>query len=98
MDKCNASVDSLAGTGVNQFDAFSRQSAQLDLESELSRLAAEGVELIDARPRQGVHGRIAFIHPRAVGGVLIELVEHDRHEMAPDGLVRSYLRGSHASQ
>jgi methylmalonyl-CoA/ethylmalonyl-CoA epimerase len=50
-----------------------------DLESELSRLAAEGVELIDARPRLGVHGRIAFIHPRAVGGVLIELVEHDRH-------------------
>ncbi len=49
-----------------------------DLESELSRLAEQGVELIDRQPRRGVHGRIAFIHPRGTGGVLVELVEHDR--------------------
>lgn len=49
-----------------------------DLEGELSRLASEGVELIDTQPRQGVHGRIAFVHPRGTGGVLVELVEHDR--------------------
>lgn len=48
-----------------------------DLEVELSRLAKEGVELIDTHPRRGVHGRIAFVHPRGTGGVLVELVEHD---------------------
>lgn len=48
-----------------------------DLDSELIRLAADGVELVDDRPRRGVHGRIAFIHPRGTGGVLIELVEQN---------------------
>jgi methylmalonyl-CoA/ethylmalonyl-CoA epimerase len=46
-----------------------------DIAAELERLTAEGVELIDRRPRQGVHGLIAFVHPRATGGVLVELVE-----------------------
>jgi methylmalonyl-CoA/ethylmalonyl-CoA epimerase len=49
-----------------------------DLDGELTRLASAGVELIDHHPRQGVHGRMAFIHPRGTGGVLVELVEHDR--------------------
>jgi methylmalonyl-CoA epimerase len=47
------------------------------LEDELKRLSREGVELIDTRPRRGVHGRIAFVHPRGTGGVLVELVQHD---------------------
>lgn len=48
-----------------------------DLEAELERLAAEGAELIDERPRAGMHGLdIAFIHPDATGGVLAELVSH----------------------
>jgi methylmalonyl-CoA epimerase len=35
-----------------------------------------GLELIDAEPRIGLHGRrIAFVHPRSMGGVLTELVE-----------------------
>lgn len=46
-----------------------------DIDSELARLQAEGVELIDAAPRQGAHGRVAFIHPRGTGGVLVELIE-----------------------
>ena len=34
------------------------------------------MELIDQSPRRGMHGtRIAFLHPRSVGGVLTELVE-----------------------
>jgi methylmalonyl-CoA/ethylmalonyl-CoA epimerase len=41
----------------------------------LDRLAAEGVELIDRAPRRGVEGLVAFIHPRATGGVLIELIQ-----------------------
>ncbi len=46
-----------------------------DLASELARLAAEGTELIDERPRQGAFGlEIAFLHPHATGGVLAELV------------------------
>jgi methylmalonyl-CoA/ethylmalonyl-CoA epimerase len=45
-----------------------------DLTGELSRLAACGVELIDRAPRPGAGGkRVAFIHPRATGGILIEL-------------------------
>jgi len=48
-----------------------------DLGGELARLAAEGAELIDERPRRGLLGlEIAFVHPRATGGVLAELVAH----------------------
>ncbi len=47
-----------------------------DLAATLDRLAANGVQLIDRRPRPGAHGHnVAFIHPRSAGGVLIELVE-----------------------
>ena len=49
-----------------------------DLAAALARLASEGVELIDREPRQGVDGRVAFIHPRAADGVLVELLEHPR--------------------
>ena len=48
-----------------------------DLQSDLDRLAAQGIELIDTRPRPGARGhRVAFLHPRSTGGVLVELVEH----------------------
>jgi methylmalonyl-CoA epimerase len=47
-----------------------------DLDRELARLDADGVALIDRVPRQGARGhRVAFIHPSASGGVLVELVE-----------------------
>lgn len=46
-----------------------------DIDAALARLAADGVELIDRIPRTGAHGRrVAFVHPRSTGGVLIELV------------------------
>jgi methylmalonyl-CoA epimerase len=46
-----------------------------DLEAALARLGAEGYELIDRVPRPGAGGhRVAFLHPRSTGGVLIELV------------------------
>ena len=46
-----------------------------DVRAELDRLAAEGVELIDTRPREGLFGlQVAFLHPDAVHGVLSELV------------------------
>ena len=46
-----------------------------DIESELARLQAEGVALIDTTPREGAHGRVAFVHPKGTGGVLVELIE-----------------------
>lgn len=47
-----------------------------DLPAALDRMARHGVELIDREPRIGGGGhRIAFAHPRAFGGVLVELVE-----------------------
>lgn len=48
-----------------------------DIEKELERLREAGVQLVDERPRRGFGGtRIAFIHPKSMNGVLIELVEH----------------------
>jgi methylmalonyl-CoA epimerase len=47
-----------------------------NLEAELARLRAEGVRLIDEKPRRGAHGNmIAFLHPKSTGGVLIELCQ-----------------------
>jgi methylmalonyl-CoA/ethylmalonyl-CoA epimerase len=47
-----------------------------DLEGDLARLDAAGLQLIDRTPRQGASGhRVAFIHPSSTGGVLVELVE-----------------------
>src|SRR5689334_20400356 len=47
-----------------------------DLEAALARAQAQGLELIDRTPREGSFGtRIAFLHPRTMRGVLIELCE-----------------------
>ncbi|MFM7247548.1 MAG: VOC family protein [Actinomycetota bacterium] len=47
-----------------------------DLAAECRRLVAAGVEMIDPEPRPGLFGmQVAFIHPEAVGGVLLELVQ-----------------------
>ncbi|HEX5034468.1 MAG TPA: methylmalonyl-CoA epimerase [bacterium] len=45
-----------------------------DIKKTLEQLKAQGVQLIDQVPRQGAHGKwIAFVHPKATNGVLIEL-------------------------
>jgi catechol 2,3-dioxygenase-like lactoylglutathione lyase family enzyme len=46
-----------------------------DIRGELARLQAQGVELIDQAPRRGLAGEVAFIHPRSMHGVLIELAQ-----------------------
>ena len=57
-----------------------------DLDQTLAELRAAGVELIDNSPRPGSHGtRIAFVHPRATGGVLTELVEDPHADLSGDG-------------
>ena len=48
-----------------------------DIDAALAQLEAHNVQLIDREPRQGAHGRVAFIHPKGAHGVLVELVEHD---------------------
>lgn len=46
------------------------------LEQHLEELKKKGVVLIDEKPRIGAHGKkIAFVHPKSTGGVLIELSE-----------------------
>jgi len=47
-----------------------------DIRAALERLSTAGVELIDSSPRPGAGGHlVAFLHPRALGGTLVELVE-----------------------
>lgn len=47
-----------------------------DLDAALGRLRDRGVELVGRAPRDGAAGsRVAFLHPRSTGGVLVELVE-----------------------
>ncbi len=47
-----------------------------DCAAAIEAARARGLELIDEAPRLGSHGTtIAFLHPRATGGVLCELVE-----------------------
>jgi LAO/AO transport system kinase len=47
-----------------------------DLDVTLARLRQRGVRLVDDQPRAGAHGsRVAFVHPDATHGLLIELVE-----------------------
>jgi methylmalonyl-CoA epimerase len=46
-----------------------------NLTEELTRLGIDGIELIDAAPRRGAEGPVAFLHPRSCHGVLVELIE-----------------------
>lgn len=50
-----------------------------DVGSELARLEAGGIELVDREPRAGAFGTtVAFVHPHGAGGVLAELVSDFR--------------------
>ena len=47
-----------------------------DINAELTRLNAEGFQLIDEQPRRGAGGYlIAFIHPKSTNGVLVEICQ-----------------------
>ena len=51
------------------------------IEERLRLLSEKAIRLIHERPKQGAHGaRIAFLHPKATGGVLYELCEPDKTE------------------
>jgi len=47
-----------------------------NLDKEIARLIESGIRMIDEKPRIGAGGKkIAFIHPKSTGGILIELTE-----------------------
>ena len=47
-----------------------------DIEEALVHLRSQGAQLIDAHPRRGSRDTlVAFVHPRSVGGVLVEIVQ-----------------------
>ncbi len=47
-----------------------------DIDQVVEELKAKGMTMIDRQPRSGAHGaRIAFLHPKATHGVMIELVQ-----------------------
>lgn len=70
------------GEGLHQI-AFTVDDAQAVLE----RVRARGLPMLDASPRPGAEGtRVAFLHPRATGGVLVELVERPRAAAEDGGL------------
>ncbi|HHY56731.1 MAG TPA: methylmalonyl-CoA epimerase [Chloroflexi bacterium] len=46
-----------------------------DIQAALAMLRDQGVRLIDETPRQGVHGLVAFIHPKAANGLMIEVLQ-----------------------
>ena len=52
-----------------------------NVEAAIADLMAKGVEMIDKAPRYGAGGaKIAFLHPKATGGILIEICEHPDRE------------------
>jgi len=49
-----------------------------DIEEAIAEMKAQGIKMIDETPRYGAGGaKIAFIHPKSTGGVLIELTQRD---------------------
>ncbi len=46
-----------------------------DVDRELEEMEKKGVQLIDKKGRWGLVGKVAFLHPRSTGGVLIELAQ-----------------------
>jgi methylmalonyl-CoA/ethylmalonyl-CoA epimerase len=63
-----------------------------DVGKSVTSLKERGVELLDNAPRQGLAGQIAFLHPRACSGVLVEVAtpppSHGAEPGSPLGLKR----------
>ena len=49
-----------------------------DIDADLEAMEGKGVQLIDKQGREGVAGKIAFLHPKSVNGVLVELVQPEK--------------------
>ncbi len=85
LDAHNSAIELIAPTdpesGTAKFLAKRGEGAHhiayevADLVAALAELKAQGVQLIDETPRQGVHGLVAFVHPKATHGMMIELLQ-----------------------
>ena len=92
-----------AGTGVARF--LEKRGEGLhhlcfeteDVDASLRRLKASGVALIDETPRDGLAGRIGFLHPRACAGVLVELATpvNGSHSATSPLRLKRVIIGSH---
>ncbi len=51
-----------------------------DINTELKAMEQRGFRLIDKEGREGVAGKIGFLHPKSAAGVLVELVAPREHE------------------
>lgn len=50
-----------------------------DISSTITQLQSSGIRMINQKPVPGANGtKIAFVHPSSTGGVLVELVEHQK--------------------
>jgi len=69
-----------------------------DLDATLGRLEDAGIEILGDGAREGAGGRrVAFVHPKASGGVLLELSEtaveeSSREDVVPGAAILLYLR------
>jgi methylmalonyl-CoA/ethylmalonyl-CoA epimerase len=55
-----------------------------DIYSEMSRLKAEGFEILNEIPKKGAdHKIVVFLHPRSTNGVLVELCQADPNPEKP---------------
>jgi methylmalonyl-CoA epimerase len=59
-----------------------------DVAGDLSALRSKSVALLDAAPRDGLAGRIGFLHPKACHGVLVELATPAADEAHAESPVR----------
>ena len=70
-----------ATTGVARFlesrgEGFHHIAVEVDdIIAHLKQLEQAGAQLIDKSPRQGAEGLVAFVHPKSMKGVLVELVQ-----------------------
>lgn len=64
------------GSGIHHIALYVK-----NLDAKLKELQAKGVALINETPQTGAEGcKVAFLHPKALGGILVELVE-DPHRV-----------------
>jgi methylmalonyl-CoA epimerase len=69
------------GTGAAKFlekrgEGIHHVCIEVDnIEASLAKLKDHGVPLIDESPRRGAHGSVAFVHPKGMHGVLVELMQ-----------------------
>lgn len=85
-------VSSLGNAGLDKFldkrgNALHHVAILVtDIHEALARIKSAGLRVIDEEPRPGAGGHmVAFIHPAAMAGTLVELVQAGSHDSSDDG-------------